>query len=260
MMSIPLPEGAREKLMALQLQRGAAEDAERSASARLQALPRDADQRMRERLADERDKHNARFVQLSRLLSAVQQWLTELRPNFVLEVAAPVDLELKDGQTLSAVIEAVRTEIAATKTHLQSVRAAPLPLADQKKLVEAHVKGLAQAARPSVAIGSGDKLRVGWRGDMANVEDVMALLCWVMPQQVIEALSGELPERPGALPANERLRRIAEAEAELDGLERREESLIERAAGDGLDILRRHDASPAAVLGVAIAGAQQQIA
>jgi hypothetical protein len=35
-------------------------------------------------------------------------------------------------------------------------------------------------------------------------------------------------------------------------LERREEALIMRAADDGVEVLRRPDASPAAVLGVAI--------
>ena len=41
-------------------------------------------------------------------------------------------------------------------------------------------------------------------------------------------------------------------------IEAREEALIMRAAGDGLDVLRRPDASPAAVLGVVVAKAQAQ--
>src|SRR5262245_405714 len=54
---LELPEAAREKLLALQLQRGAAGDAVRSANTRLQALPRDADQRMRDALASAQSKH-----------------------------------------------------------------------------------------------------------------------------------------------------------------------------------------------------------
>jgi hypothetical protein len=38
-------------------------------------------------------------------------------------------------------------------------------------------------------------------------------------------------------------------------LQQREEALITRAADDGLDVLRRPDAAPAAVLGVVVARA-----
>jgi hypothetical protein len=56
------------------------------------------------------------------------------------------------------------------------------------------------------------------------------------------------------------MRRVAELEATLLELERREEALIMRAAGDGLDILRRVDASPPAVLGVMVAKVKTEAA
>lgn len=61
-----------------------------------------------------------------------------------------------------------------------------------------------------------------------------------------------LPESALALPAADRERRIAELNAQLDQLERTEESLIERAIADGQDVLRRPAADPCAVLGVTI--------
>jgi len=54
--------------------------------------------------------------------------------------------------------------------------------------------------------------------------------------------------------------RFAELEAALDKFERAEESLIMRAHEDGLDVLRRPDAAPAAVLGVVVVKAQAQVA
>jgi hypothetical protein len=51
---------AAGKLQDLQLATDAALDAQRSSNGRLQALPRDADQRMRDALTAERDKHGAR--------------------------------------------------------------------------------------------------------------------------------------------------------------------------------------------------------
>jgi hypothetical protein len=50
----------------------------------------------------------------------------------------------------------------------------------------------------------------------------------------------------------EREKKLSEAFAALLVLERREEALIERAANDGIEVPRRPDASPLAVLNVAI--------
>jgi hypothetical protein len=56
---------------------------------------------------------------------------------------------------------------------------------------------------------------------------------------------------------------VAELEGQLLALERREEALIERAASDGVEVLRRpNGASPLAVLGIMITteGQAQQVA
>jgi hypothetical protein len=61
------------------------------------------------------------------------------------------------------------------------------------------------------------------------------------------------------MPRLERVKRVAELEA-LDEFERAEEALIMRAADDGLDVLRRPDASPPAVLGVVVAKVKTEAA
>jgi hypothetical protein len=137
-----------------------------------------------------------------------------------------------------------------------------LPLADKEVvlIVIRYVVRMANAAKPTVNI-FGDQLRVQWRGDMAATEDVIALACWLDPERVIDAITRELPQRPGALPRDERLKQTALLESELDKLERSEEGLIQRAHSDGLaDVLRRVDASPAAVLGVVVAQAKAAVA
>jgi hypothetical protein len=109
-----------------------------------------------------------------------------------------------------------------------------------------------QVALPDVHIVA-DRLRIGWRGDTHSIEDVVALLALICPEHLCRALERALPvPAAGALPQAERLRETFRLEAELLALERLEESLVERACSDGLDTLRRVDASPAAVLGVAI--------
>jgi hypothetical protein len=86
---------------------------------------------------------------------------------------------------------------------------------------------------------------------------VVALLCWMQPAAMVAALEREIDAMPApelALTAKEKEKRLAQLKADLDALERLEETLIEQAARDGLEILRRADASPAAVLGVAVTG------
>jgi hypothetical protein len=127
---VTLPEAAQSKLLALQLARGAAEDAARAATTRLQQLPRDADERMRDALASERDKQQHRYGQLSQLLSRVQQQLSELRSGTGLQLAEPVELTLKPGEKLADAIEATRTEVKMTRDRLAAVQAARLPVAE----------------------------------------------------------------------------------------------------------------------------------
>jgi hypothetical protein len=260
--AVSLPDHAAARLGELQLQRDAALDSANGARQRLNALPRDSDQRLRDALAAECDKQQQRFNLLSRLLSATQQWLTELHPGVVLEIAPPVDAELKPGETLGAAIEALRTGIASTKQHLAAVRSAPLPLADQKRLAAEFIERAARTAKPTVAVVR-DQLTVRWRDDViAGREDLLATLAWLAPQAVLAAIEKEIdqqqPVRTDAMPRLERVKRTTELQEQLLQLEQREEALIVHAAGDGLEILRRPDASPLAVLGVVIAQAQAQ--
>jgi hypothetical protein len=234
-----------------------AEDAARSANGRLNSLPDDADPQMRQRLADERNKHNHRFAQLSQLISRVQQWIVQQRADVALASVPLVPADLGAGETPSAAIATVRDEIAALGQQLATVRRAPLPLAEKRKLVDDYVVRLIRQGRPSVTVVNG-ALRVTFRGDMAAAEDVLALLAWGRSGLVCDALDREvekLPEHADPMPTAERLARVAEIEGQMLDLERREEALVLRAAGDGLEVLRRPDASPLAVLGVMIAAA-----
>jgi hypothetical protein len=259
---ITLPDQSRAKLSALQADRMAAEDAFRGALGRLNGLPSDADPLFRERLEAERVKQTFRHQQLSRLLSAVQQFLSELPPDVVLEEAPSQHVELGPHDTLTSALVAVRGEISTLRAKLQAVKSAPLPVADQKELAAEFVVRLAQTARPSVNV-VGDQLRVGFRGDMAAAEDVFSLLCWAMPAVVCEALEREIdaqPVRPDAMPQSERVKLVTEMEAALDRLERREAALIETAAQAGLDVLPRADMSPCAYLNCVIIKAPQAAA
>jgi hypothetical protein len=265
---IALPESAAAKLSALRVQQMAAEDAARAVQSRLSGFGRvrdAADQELCDRLAAEADRLAARHRRLSALVHHINQWWMELR-GVVLESAPAIAIKLKDGQTLVEAIEATRGEIAALNAQLATVRRAPLPAGDQRQLAEAFVARQASMARPSVAV-VGDQVRVAFRDSVVGAtDDVLALACWIQPEAVLTALTREIEQMPtpiNPLPANERKARVAELEQQSLELERREEALIMRAAGDGVELLRRPDAAPAAVLGVVIvakAAAPQQVA
>jgi hypothetical protein len=258
---VALPPEAQAKLAELQMQRMAAEDALRGIAGRLSSLPRDADQ-MRAALETERDRQSRRHNELHRLINAVQQWLTQLRPGTLLEPAPPVDVSLKTGEKLTEAIDRTRKEIAMLRQQIASTQRAPLPLADQKKLAQEYVARLWRQARPTVSI-VGDTLRVGWRGDCVMAEDTAALLAWIAPHLISEAISSELaalPERADALSVQERMRRLSELEAALLRAESQESALIMLAAEDGTEISRRHDMDPRCVLGVVIAAAKEATA
>ena len=98
---------------------------------------------------------------------------------------------------------------------------------------------------------------VSWVEDLiASRNDLMGILTWVLGAEAIAtAFTRQLeeePEAPGALSPLEREKRINELAIRLLELERVEESLIGRAASEGIELPRRGDASPVAVLGVVI--------
>jgi hypothetical protein len=107
---------------------------------------------------------------------------------------------------------------------------------DQRSLIAQAVAERARAARPAVSV-AGDVCRINWPEGVG----VVALLCWITPREMIDALAGELSELPNAMPQSERLKCVAELEAELDQLERREVVLVEYALENGVDVLPRHE-------------------
>ena len=54
--------------------------------------------------------------------------------------------------------------------------------------------------------------------------------------------------------------KLSEIESEIAILESREETIIERAQRGGVVIARRHDASPASILGVRIVSGEKEAA
>jgi hypothetical protein len=186
----------------------------------------------------------------------------------VLELAEPVTAKLRQNETLVRAIERLRGEVAAAQNHLSVVKRAPLPLADAKKLAAAHVK--AMAARPKVWVDGRGEFAVTFvdaqRIDtLATLDDIAAMLAFADPEGFTKRLEDEIDRQLGdptqpAMPKAETDKRAAELAANLVELERQEESLIDLAASDGVDVMRRADADPRAVLGIVVAAKVKALA
>jgi hypothetical protein len=257
--TVELPAAAATKLTELTLARDAALDSMRGAQGRANRLPADAAQQMRERLTVERERHAERHRQLSMLVSRVNQWTVELRlpPHAALELAPLVDIKLAPGETVSGAVATVRSEIAGVQQEIAAVRAAPLKRSSQQEAISAYLARLSQQARPRIGFDARGNARVAWTEDLVtSKDDLLGLLAFILgSEQLAAAFARDLevePERADALTPEERDKRIAELLASLLSCERREEALIECAADEGIEVPRRPDASPLAVLNVAI--------
>jgi hypothetical protein len=244
-----LPAAAADRLAELQLSASTAQDLQRSMADRLQQMPADVHPQMRERLASERGKQQARSGQLAQLNNRILQWLSELHPNTELEMAAPVEL---DGKPTDVIRDA-RAQIANLQRQLNQVRRSPLPRAAEIDLIESFVASAMRRASPRVTV-TGDQLHVHFADDViTSPSDVFCLFAAIDPDGACNFLERRLgPERPGAMDKTERIKKLAEIEAALELAERTEESAIEAAAIAGTEVMRRVDANPLCVLSVLI--------
>jgi hypothetical protein len=211
------------------------------------------------RLSRVRMLQNERHRVLAGLVANLQAWVLALPRGVVLEPARLPPTELEKDVALSAAIEHVRASIAATRSGLLAVRNAPPPLDELKSHAKQYVHGLAQRGRPRVA-ADGEGLRIRFDDPTAfaaSTKSALPLLAWLHQDAMIAALEREvdrLVPHSHALTAEQKDRQVAELRTQLESLERREEQLVTWAQEQGLDVLRRVDASPLAVLGIAIAG------
>jgi hypothetical protein len=248
-----LPEQARERLLALDARR-----VEEAAAAAARLPYEITDQKITERVRASQERHAQRHNEIHALCSRIRQFLNSLPPNVDLVPAPPVTAKPRQGETLAQAVDRTRDEIMAAQNHLSVVKAAPLPKADAKKLAAVYVQQLAARGCPSVAVDR-DQLKVAFTAPnadtLAHHLDIAALMAWLYPSQMTQAFEREidaLGETAQPMPAAERERRASELAANLEQLERQEETLIEMAASEGVDIMRRADADPRAVLGVSI--------
>lgn len=217
------------------------------------------------RLADLADTWQAYALPLQR----IETYLREVRGSRFTLAAAPAGRARKASE---GDISRQREAVAALKAELADVRAAPIPSKEAKKSASDLVLDLADRGAPKLFDLAAGVFRIefptfrrdvethGRAGDVivsargsTNVVDPLALLAWLDPQKMIDALArdiDEIADDSTALDSATRAMREDEIEKKILAAEREEEALVEQALAAGLKVSRRLDADPRAILGI----------
>jgi hypothetical protein len=134
---------------------------------------------------------------------------------------------------------------------LRTIRTAPAPKSELKAQAAALVQSLRARGWPKVFV---EPFSVAWsdpREDFVITRDELArYLAWLDPVAMTKRLHEEIDELSvkDAIARDEKAERMAQLTTRLSDLEIQEENLIVAAASQGVEVLRRPTASPAAVL------------
>ena len=211
--------------------------------------------------------------QLGALVASLESYINRRgRSVFeIVQVAAPA---LQKGQSLASAIEARRRRLRELDADLKSAETAPWPSSITKKLAREQLARLSERGRPDVFALVERCEPIGWpllpmtsasldqrQGlvvpTMALTElmrvDTAGLIAWAIGPMLLAGIDREIDELSDdkkALTAEQRKERKDQILADKLDTEREEESLIELAEKDGVQVPRRSDADPRAVLGI----------
>jgi hypothetical protein len=246
-----------ERLANLVRQRSYAVDADEieRLGAELTAAHADLD-----KLDRERTRRNNVRANTEQTVSRLNNFIGELfsgasditRPPWPDVVPGPAE-----GESVTDAILRTRHEISTAQGEATRVRVAPLPADEVRAALVAEVDRKAGDGAPRVSVDAG-RVTVHWPDEQRYAAPGQAfsapsgsasnLECWRDRDAMIAQLTAGLTDLRGAIPAAERPRLIREAEARILALEISEERLVMAALDTGLEVHRRIDASPWAIL------------
>jgi len=153
----------------------------------------------------------------------------------------------------------VRQQIMRKQQELISLRSAPWPAGEQRDWLRAEIARL-QKNGPRLVFGSDGRPEI-ISPDITQFTapgvaltapsgSALRLMAALFPDELLRCLEQQIIEVPSAVPFAVRPERIAEIEQQILRLEFEEESLIEQALAQGLEVHRRPQASPHAILGL----------
>lgn len=193
------------------------------------------------------------------LVRRLERYLAQIRTGANIAEAAPAPIKIGKGQTHIELVERIRAQIDKERADLQTACDAPIHSDEAKRIARSHIEGLAALGRPNVLVtieGRRPPLFATQHRMLAAGDDLIdtpRTLAWLFRDELIAALEREIDadaDDASALTDEDRAKRIERATSTILALEREEEAAIEAAAASGMNISRRVDADPRAVLGL----------
>jgi hypothetical protein len=225
-----------------------------------------------DKLERERAKRNAARANTEQIVSRINNAIGELFSG-ASDVTVPAWPGAIPGpaatESIGEALLRLRDEIARARGALVAVQTAPLPASEIKAAIAAAVDRLAAAGAPHISSAAG-KVTVQWPDQMAYAApgaalsapsgSASALACWLHGGEIKKRLCAAVSDSKGAIPAAERPGRIKEIEARIFALELGEERLVCKALDAGMEVHRRPDCSPFAILYAGIEEAVHAVA
>jgi hypothetical protein len=230
----------------------------------------------RDRLKEIVDRRSAKWSSTGQLIDAIERWLINVfgksaAASLPLHTVSQSSGKRRESDNPFNVVEARRRRIRELRADVEKIAAAPIPSEDAKKIAHRQIADLAQRGRPDCfrLIEAGEEIK--WpsvpHGQVRSLDDKMfsmpldvdppdgiAFFAWLHQDQMVIAIEREIDsssDDANALTGVERQKQRTTALADILANERDEEDAIMAARTNGVDILRRIDADPRAVLGLA---------
>jgi hypothetical protein len=247
-----------ERLADLVRQRAYAQDANEieRLSAELTAAHADLDRLERERSRRNSVRANTEQI-VSRLDNFIMQFFSgasDIEPPQWPTANVPGP---REGESLTDALLRLRHEISIAQGEGRRVQVAPLPASEVRAALVAEVDRMARDGAPHISVDAG-RVVVHWpdvqlyaapgAGLSAPSGSASRLLAALFGDQLKDLLTAGITDLRDAIPSADRPRLIRDAEARIFALEIAEERLVITALEHGVEVHRRIDASPWAIL------------
>jgi hypothetical protein len=221
----------------------------------------------RQQLESELREHQATQADASKrhrdaaaLVTHLNGWVAKLTTNpKAIEEAPAAPFKLRKNENHKQAIARLRDEINDCKRAQHQAVIAPLPPEDLRRQAENYVERMAAQITPTPRMVD-NVLSMNWSfGGTSAIggltpPHVFSMMAWLAPELVTQRLVSIVERMPKpaapAMSEADKHARLSELSAQLDRLEREEESAIRAALEDGLNVVRRPDASALAVLSI----------
>lgn len=215
-----------------------------------------------EAATDERMKRNAMRANADQVLAQIDsRFLASDVVMLYRERRSPAPKPAA-GQTIADAVRATRGEVMRTMTELAAIRAAPPTVEEAKQQITEQILDLARQGGPHIVVSADAHARLVFLDQPAHANPgqplttpagaVGKMLAWLFCDRMIAAASAAVEQTiqgPG-LTREARAESIAFLTSRLGELEHQEEVLVEQALTAGVEVHRRPNASPLAVLNI----------